>query len=106
MTALEDSPLHAPADLAAWAQMDIEQGNRLLDEMGLTERTPNGLRKLPDGRPMEFVIETAGERQEEENALTIITDTWRELGIRLIMRPLDRDILRNRIYAGTGMAAT
>ncbi len=106
MTALPDSPLHAPADLAAWAQMDLEQGNRLLDEMGLTERTPNGLRKLPDGRPMEFVIETAGERQEEENALTIITDTWRELGIRLIMRPLDRDILRNRIYAGTGMAAT
>lgn len=105
MTALARSPLHNPANLAAWSTMDIDHANRLLDEMGLTERAPNGLRKLPDGRPMEFVIETAGERQEEENALTIITDTWRELGIRLIMRPLDRDILRNRIYAGTGMAA-
>jgi peptide/nickel transport system substrate-binding protein len=105
MTALARSPLHDPADLAAWSTMDIDHANRLLDEMGLTQRAPNGLRKLPDGRPMEFVIETAGERQEEENALTIITDTWRELGIRLIMRPLDRDILRNRIYAGTGMAA-
>jgi peptide/nickel transport system substrate-binding protein len=50
-------------------------------------------------------VETAGERSEEENALAIITDTWRDLGIRLIMRPLDRDILRNRIYAGTTMAA-
>jgi len=105
MTALSRSPLHDPSDLAAWSTMDIAQANRLLDDMGLTDRTPNGLRKLPDGRPMEFVIETAGERQEEENALTIITDTWHELGIRLIMRPLDRDILRNRIYAGTGMAA-
>jgi peptide/nickel transport system substrate-binding protein len=105
MTALARSPLHNPADLTAWSTMDIDHANSLLDEMGLTERAPNGLRKLPDGRPMEFVIETAGERQEEENALTIITDTWRELGIRLVMRPLDRDILRNRIYAGTGMAA-
>ncbi|MEQ6204358.1 ABC transporter substrate-binding protein [Sulfitobacter sp. HNIBRBA2951] len=105
MTALSRSPLHSPADLKAWAGMDLDHANRLLDEMGLTGRSPNGLRLLPDGRPMEFVIETAGERQEEENALSIITDTWRELGIRLIMRPLDRDILRNRIYAGTGMAA-
>lgn len=105
MTALARSPLFNPDDLAAWSTMDINHANRLLDEMGLTERTGNGLRKLPDGRPMEFVVETAGERQEEENALTIIADTWRDLGIRLIMRPLDRDILRNRIYAGTGMAA-
>ncbi|UWR21956.1 ABC transporter substrate-binding protein [Sulfitobacter sp. S190] len=104
MTALPSSPLHDPADMKAWSAMDIDHANRLLDEMGLTERTANGLRKLPDGRPMEFVVETAGERQEEENALAIITDTWRDLGIRLIMRPLDRDILRNRIYAGLSMA--
>ncbi len=104
MTALPQSPLHDPENLNAWSGMDLDRANRLLDEMGLTERTPNGLRRLPDGRPMEFVVETAGERQEEENALAIITDTWRDLGIRLIMRPLDRDILRNRIYAGLGMA--
>ncbi|WP_339764859.1 ABC transporter substrate-binding protein [uncultured Sulfitobacter sp.] len=105
MTALSQSPLYNEADLHAWAGFDIEAANALLDEMGLTERMPSGLRKLPDGRPMEFVVETAGERSEEENALAIITDTWRDLGIRLIMRPLDRDILRNRIYAGTTMAA-
>ena len=105
MTALSQSPLYNEADLHAWAGFDIESANALLDDMGLTERMPSGLRKLPDGRPMEFVVETAGERSEEENALAIITDTWRDLGIRLIMRPLDRDILRNRIYAGTTMAA-
>ena len=105
MTALPQSPLFSPDALHAWSEMDIDRANALLDDIGLTDRTPSGLRKLPDGRPMEFVIETAGERSEEENALAIITDTWRELGIRLIMRPLDRDILRNRIYAGTTMAA-
>ena len=105
MTALSTSPLFKENDLLMWSKMDLDAANAMLDDMGLTERTPAGLRKLPDGRPMEFVIETAGERQEVENALAIVTDTWRDLGIKLIMRPLDRDILRNRVYAGVTMAA-
>jgi Bacterial extracellular solute-binding proteins, family 5 Middle. len=105
MTALSSSPLFNRADLSMWATMDIDAANDLLDEMGLTERTPDGLRRLPDGRPMEFIVETAGERQEVENALAIVTDTWRDLGIKLVMRPLDRDILRNRVYAGVSMSA-
>lgn len=105
MSALSQSALYNDDNTHAWSMMNLAHANALLDDMGLTDRTPAGLRKLPDGRPMEFVIETAGERSEEENALAIIADTWRELGIRLIMRPLDRDILRNRIYAGRTMAS-
>ncbi len=105
MTALAKSPFFDASNLTAWSLYDPERSNALLDEMGLTERNPAGVRLLPDGRPMEFVVETAGERQEVENALAIITDTWRELGVKLIMRPLDRDILRNRVYAGSSMAA-
>ncbi|WP_281993320.1 ABC transporter substrate-binding protein [Sulfitobacter geojensis] len=105
MTALSSSPLFNETDLLAWSAMDIEAANALLDDMGLSNRNDAGIRLLPDGRPMEFVIETAGERQEVENALAIVTDTWREIGIKLVMRPLDRDILRNRVYAGVSMAA-
>ncbi|OAN90735.1 ABC transporter substrate-binding protein [Sulfitobacter geojensis] len=105
MTALSSSPLFNETDLLAWSAMDIEAANTLLDDMGLSNRNDAGIRLLPDGRPMEFVIETAGERQEVENALAIVTDTWREIGIKLVMRPLDRDILRNRVYAGVSMAA-
>jgi len=105
MTALSKSPFFDSANLTKWAIYDPDLANQMLDEMGLTGRTAAGIRLLPDGRPMEFVIETAGERQEVENALAIITDTWRDLGIKLIMRPLDRDILRNRVYSGVTMAA-
>ena len=105
MTVLPTSPFFEQANREAWAAYDIDQANALLDEAGLTERAGNGIRLLPDGRAMEIVIETAGERQEVENALQIITDNWREIGVKLVMRPLDRDILRNRIYAGTTMAA-
>ncbi|MEO1779098.1 MAG: ABC transporter substrate-binding protein, partial [Pseudomonadota bacterium] len=105
MTALAASPLFDPENLTKWAIYDPALANQLLDDMGLDERDRAGIRLLPDGRPMEFVIETAGERQEVENALAIITDTWRDVGIKLIMRPLDRDILRNRVFSGVTMAA-
>lgn len=105
MTALARSPFFDAANLSAWALHDPVAANALLDEMGLDQRSPAGLRLLPDGRPMEFVVETAGERQEVGNAMAIIADTWRDLGIKLILRPLDRDILRNRVYAGVSMAA-
>ena len=105
MTVLPTSPFFEQANRDAWAAFDVEQANALLDEAGLTERAGNGIRLLPDGRVMELIVETAGERQEVENALQITADTWREIGVKLVMRPLDRDILRNRIYAGSTMSA-
>ena len=105
MTALAASPFFDSKNLTKWALHDPDTANLMLDEMGLHNRTPAGIRLLPDGRPMEFIVETAGERQEVENALAIITDTWRDLGIKMIMRPLDRDILRNRVYAGLTMSS-
>lgn len=105
MTALPESPFHDTANLYKWSVYYPAKANALLDEMGLTERRPDGIRLLPDGRPMELIVETAGERKEVENALAIVTDTWREIGVKLVMRPLDRDILRNRVYSGVSMAA-
>nr|WP_321251303.1 ABC transporter substrate-binding protein [uncultured Ruegeria sp.] len=105
MSVLPASPFYNEENAQAWAQFDIEQANALLDEAGLDKRDNNGIRLLPDGRPMELVIETAGERQEVENALQIVTDTWREVGVKLVMRPLDRDILRNRVFSGNTMAS-
>ncbi len=105
MTVLPFSPFFEQKNRDAWAAYDIDAANDLLDEAGLDKRDESGIRLLPDGREVEIVIETAGERQEVENALQIITDNWAEIGVRLIMRPLDRDILRNRVYSGTSMAA-
>lgn len=105
MTMLPESPFYKEENLKAWAQYDVDAANKLLDEMGLTARNRDGHRLMPDGRPLWIVIETAGERQEVENALSIIIDNWRAVGVKLIMRPLERDILRNRVYSGQTQAA-
>ncbi len=105
MTVLEQSPFYEEEMRQAWAEFDPNLANQLLDEAGLGEKDGYGIRHLPDGRRMELVVETAGERQEVENALQIITDDWNDVGVKLVMRPLDRDILRNRVFSGTSMAS-
>ena len=49
-TVLPKSPLYKPEYRDTWAQFDLEQANALLDEIGLTERSDEGLRLLA-GRP-------------------------------------------------------
>ena len=105
MTALPASPFYSEVNRKKWASYDPEQANRILDEMGFAKRRSDGLRLMPNGRPMRIVVETAGEREEVGNALQITADTWRDIGIGLIVRPLDRDILRQHVFSGQSMAA-
>ncbi len=97
---LPESPLFEERFRDAYTAFDTDEANRLLDEMGLAERTREGLRKLPDGRPMEIIVETAGENPIEIDALELVRDTWREIGIALYPRPSQRDVLRNRAFSG------
>ena len=101
--ALEESPLFEAEHATAFARFDPERANALLDAIGLTERNAAGTRLLPDGRPLEIIVETAGERQVVADSLEIVAETWKRLGIRLLVRPTDRTILRNRAYAGRTM---
>ncbi len=98
-TVLPQSPLYEDHYRTKWAQYDIDRANALLDELGLRRRA-DGLRLLPDGRLMDVIVETAGEKAEESDILELIRETWLEAGIRLFTRPLQREVFRNRIYAG------
>ncbi len=102
-TLLPDSPLFSEAIGNACLGYDPKRANQLLDELGLKERTREGLRKLPDGRPMELVIETAGEDTEQVDLLELVRDFWRALGIKIHSRPSERELFRNRIFAGEAL---
>jgi len=97
---LPESPLFREEYRDAWAQFDLAEANRLLDEIGLTERNKRGLRLLPDGRPMELVIETAGESTEETDVLELIHDSWVKIGVKPFAKPSQREVFRNRIFSG------
>ena len=99
-TVLSKSPLYKPHYREAYASYDPDQANALLDEMGLTERRSDGTRLLPDGRPLEIIIEASGESQEQLDALELVSETWRGIGVRLFPKPSQRDIMRERALSG------
>lgn len=101
-TMLPDSPLFKERYQTQWANFDRSAANKLLDEMGL-KRGSDGIRKLPDGRTMEIIVETAGESTEQTDALELIREMWREVGIKLFSKPSQREVFRNRIFSGEAM---
>jgi peptide/nickel transport system substrate-binding protein len=102
-TVLPKSPLYQPEYRDTWAEFDLEQANALLDEIGLTERADDGLRLLPDGRPMELIVETAGEETEQSDILELVEESWLKLGIKIHTKPSQREVFRNRVFAGDAL---
>ncbi|MEQ8666141.1 MAG: ABC transporter substrate-binding protein [Rhodospirillales bacterium] len=100
-TVLPASPLYREEYAKAWTTFDLERANAMLDGLGLDRRNDDGIRLLPDGRPMEIIIETAGEDTEQTDVLQLVHDSWHRLGIKIYPKPLQREVLRNRIFAGT-----
>ncbi len=102
---LAKSPLYDEALAHRNAAYEPERANALLDELGLTARDPAGMRLLPDGRPLQIIVETAGENEEEGDILALIEAQWKKIGVALYVKPSERTVLRNRVYAGETVMA-
>ena len=97
---LKASPLFKPEYLTANAGYDPKAANALLDQIGLTQRGADGVRLMADKRPLELIVETAGESKDESDVLQLIAQHYKGIGIKLVIKPSDRTIMRNRAYAG------
>jgi peptide/nickel transport system substrate-binding protein len=104
-TVLPGSPLYQEKFRKEWTQFDLKEANRLLDEIGLTQRDDDGIRLLPDGRPLQIIVENSGESTEASDLLELIGDTWREAGIKLFSKPSQLTVFRDRIFSGDAMMA-
>jgi peptide/nickel transport system substrate-binding protein len=99
-TIVAQSPLYSPDLSTLNAAYDPAEASRLLDEIGLAERNGAGIRLLPDGRELEIIVETDGESTLVVDGLTLISEFWREIGVKLFVKPQDRVVLRTRTSAG------
>ncbi|MGF1624957.1 MAG: ABC transporter substrate-binding protein [Alphaproteobacteria bacterium] len=99
-TILPQSPLYDEALTTMWATLDYDQANALLDEMGLDQRNARGIRLLPDGRPLEIIVETTGEDSEVADLLELIGESWRNIGVAIFIRPQQREAMYERVFAG------
>jgi peptide/nickel transport system substrate-binding protein len=99
-TLIPASPLYKQDYRSGWANFDPVLANRLLDQIGLTERDENGIRLLKDGRPAQIIIDIAGDSTEATDVLELIKDTWHTIGIDLYPKPSQIEVMRNRIFSG------
>ena len=73
--------------MRADARFDLDQANRLLDDMGLTRRDANNVRLRPDGKPLTLIMDFPSSREsvQENDIGLIVADGWRKLGIDAII---------------------
>jgi peptide/nickel transport system substrate-binding protein len=102
-TVRQKSPLYRPEFASAWSRYDVKTANALLDAIGLKARDDRGIRLLPDGRPMEIIVDSSGESTEETDVLELIRDTWRKIGIAMYTRASQREVFRKRAFSGKAM---
>lgn len=94
------SPLYSEKYAKAWAGYDVKQANDLLDAMGLVKRDADGYRLFPNGKRVEIIVETAGENTLQTDTLELIEDQWHYIGVKLIIRGSQRDVMRRRAISG------
>src|SRR5207302_5076262 len=96
---LPQSPLYDPRYRSAWSRFDPREANRLLDLVGLVKGS-DGIRQLPDGRPVEIIVENSGESTEQSDVLELVRDSWRRIGIKLFAKPSQLTLFRRRVFSG------
>jgi len=99
-TVLSGSPLYKPEFRQSYAEYDLVRANRLLDQVGLTERGSDGQRLLPDGRELELIVEYPAEGSEYVDLMRLVADTWAKAGIKMFSKAFQRVVLRRRVVSG------
>jgi peptide/nickel transport system substrate-binding protein len=102
-TIMSRSELFKPEYATKWAGYDPKEANKLLDEVGLKKRNSQGIRLLPDGREAVIVVEHSGEDTTETDALQLIADHLKKVGIKLLFKPQTRENFRMRTTSGEAL---
>ena len=87
-----------------FGRFDPEEANRILDELGLTERDANGFRLLPNGQPLQLVIDAvSGAFIPYPEIAESVAQMWAEVGIDLRVNPVERSLWVERGQANQAM---
>ena len=84
------SPFHSEKLQHAFTQFDPQAANRLLDEIGLKQRDPEGMRTFPDGSRMAFFFDFT--QYTGIGPAQFIADDWAAVGVRIVVRERSRSL--------------
>lgn len=101
------SRFYDPEFAQAYAEYNPEEANRLLDEMGLTERDKDGYRLRPDGETLFILFECTdiGAARGLSIIWPLVQKYWRDIGVKTEIRLHERGLFDTRLAANM-VAAT
>lgn len=93
----KSQPLYNEQLATQFTEYDPEKANELLDAAGLDKRDGEGFRLLPDGRRFTFNVQYTGiEQPDWGDALEIIKQQWKEIGVDVNSTSVERSIYYSR----------
>ncbi len=78
-----------------YADYNLEEANKLLDEMGLKWDKKHEYRLRPDGKPLSIILDFITWEQRGKK-LEVIKQQWRKVGVDLILKSLERNLFQQR----------
>ncbi|MFW5836082.1 MAG: ABC transporter substrate-binding protein [bacterium] len=92
----DDLPFYNEELATQYLAYDVDLANEYLDRAGYAERNSDGIRLGPDGNPIVITVEVVGIQTERVDMLELIQGYWREVGIDLQIRSMDRTLFYDR----------
>ena len=74
-----------------YADYDVDEANRLLDEMGL-ERGPDGFRLRPDGETLFINMQVSVPEEAWRKIGELVTDYWNAVGVKTSYKLIERGL--------------
>jgi peptide/nickel transport system substrate-binding protein len=88
-----------PSWQSYYASFDIDQANRLLDEMGLKWDINNQYRLRPDGKPLKTVV-LYNQQSFPIQIMEMVRQDWSKTGMEIILRESDQQFRQQRCMSG------
>ena len=87
------SPFHNERLAKQYTEWDPDTANEILDGLGLTERNGEGVRLLPDGRPISIRMDVTTDLGPFLDIMELVAGHWEEIGIDLDARQAERSLV-------------
>jgi peptide/nickel transport system substrate-binding protein len=80
----------------AYAQYDVALANKLLDQMGLDKKGPDGVRLMKDGKPLAFQLEYVPQEGPKKEVCELVVKDWQAVGVKADAQAREKAFLQTR----------
>lgn len=106
-TVVPSSPYYQEDLAQKYTEYDPEKAKELLEEIGMTEKGPDGFRLSPDGEKFSVVINISQPAWPGfMDALEFVMQDWKDIGINTVLNPVERSTFVSNGVAGKHEVAT